>query len=202
MKKIEVGPPAAKRHVGKQKPKVVDDSQRGSSRKKVVVSYPKLDEEDKLDRIARELGLGKDESDEHQVIESKSSAPARVRGKQDSESQLEKLGSEALEPRRVSVPLPGGEVQAMTPAFKKMLRKLEDSVELYKLHIKHYHMPPTQFRRRTSMLGLSDSFYEKYEDMYNKCRVCSTSTARPPRARASGIRATKFEEQVRGVACS
>ena len=31
LKKIEVGPPAAKRHVGKQKPKVLDDSQGGSS---------------------------------------------------------------------------------------------------------------------------------------------------------------------------
>ena len=51
-KKIEVGPPAAKRHVGKQKPQVVDDSQSGSSRKKVVVSYPKLDEEDELDKVA------------------------------------------------------------------------------------------------------------------------------------------------------
>jgi len=171
-KKIEVGPPAAKRHVGKQKPKVVDDSQGGSSRKKVVVSYPKLQEEDELDRRARELGLSENEEDEPQIIESKSSAPARARGKQDSESQIKKLGSEALEPRRVSVPLPGGEVQAMTPAYKKMLRKLEDSVELYKLHVKHYHMSPTQFRRRTSMLGLPDSVYEKYEDMCNKCRVC------------------------------
>ena len=192
LKKIEVGPPAAKRHVGKQKPKVVDDSQGLSPRKKVVVSYPKLDEEDELDKIARELGLEKHDSDEPQVIESKSSAPARVRGKPDSESQLEKLGSETLEPRRVSVPLTGSEVQAMTPAYRKMLRKLEDSVELYKLHVKHYHMSPTQFRRRTSMLGLPDSVYEKYEDMYNKCRVCSTSIAPPPSARVSGIRATNF----------
>ena len=196
LKKIEVGPPAAKRHVGKQKPKIVDDSQGGSSRKKVVVSYPKLDEEDKLDKKARELGLEKDDSDEPQVIESKSSAPARVRGKQDSESQLKKLGSEALEPRRVSVPLPGSEVQAMTPAYRKMLRKLEDSVELYKLHVKHYHMSPTQFRRRTFMLGLPDSVYEKYEDMYNQCRVCSTSIAPPPRARVSGIGATNFGDVI------
>ena len=196
LEKIEVGPPAAKRHVGKQKPKIADGSQGGSSRKKVVVSYPKLDEEDELDKIARELGLEKDDSDEPQVIESKSSAPARVRGKQDSESQLEKLGSEALEPRRVSVPLPGSEVQAMTPAYRKMLRKLENSVELYKLHVKHYHMSPTQFRRRTSMLGLPDSVYEKYEDMYNKRRVCSTSVAPPPRARVSGIRATNFGDAI------
>ena len=186
-KKIEVGPPAAKRHVGKQKPQVVDDFQSGSSRKKVVVSYLKLDEEDELDIRARELGLDKIDSDEPQVIEPKPSAPARNRGKQDSESQVEKLGSDALEPRRVSIPLPGSEVQAMTPAYRNMLRKLEDSVELYKLHIKHYHMSPTQFRQRTSMLGLPDSVYEKYEEMYNKCRVCSTSIAPPPRARISGV---------------
>ena len=89
MKKIEVGPPAAKRHVGERKPKVVDDSQGGSSRKKVVASYPQQreDGEDELDRIAREIPDGL------QVIESKPAAPARARGKQDSESQVEKLGS-------------------------------------------------------------------------------------------------------------
>ena len=38
LNRIEVGPPTAKRHVGKQKLQVVDDSQAGSSRKKVVVS--------------------------------------------------------------------------------------------------------------------------------------------------------------------
>ena len=68
MKKIGVGPPAAKRHVGKQKPKVIDDSQGGSSRKKVVVSYPQQHGEDELGRLARELGL---EPDEPQAIESR-----------------------------------------------------------------------------------------------------------------------------------
>jgi len=80
----------------------------------------------------------------------------------------------------------------MTPTYKKMLRKLEDSNELYKLHVKHCHMSPTQFRRRTSMLGFPDSVYEQHEDMYNKCRACSTSMAPLPRARVSGIRASNF----------
>ena len=164
--------------------------------RRLLSPIPKLDEEDELDKVARELGLDKIDSDEPQVIEPKHSAPARNRGKQDSESQVEKLGSDALEPRRVSIPLPGSEVQAMTPAYRKMLRKLEDSVELYKLHIKHYHMSPTQFRRRTSMLGLPDSVYQKYEEMYNKCRVCSTSIAPPPRARISGIRSTNFGDVI------
>ena len=57
-----------------------------------------------LERIAKEMGL---QPDEPEIIESKPAAPARARSKQDSEGQIEKLGSEALEPRRVSVPLPG-----------------------------------------------------------------------------------------------
>ena len=111
------------------------------------------------------------DGDEPQVIESKSSAPARARNKQESGGQIEKLGSEALEPRWVSVPPPGSEVQAVAPTYKKMLRRLEDSVELYKLHVKHHHMSPAQVRRRTSMLGLPDSVYQKYEDVCHKCRV-------------------------------
>ena len=46
------------------------------------------------------------------------------------------------------------------------------------------------------MLGLPDAVYEKYEDMYNKCRVCSTSIAPPPRDRVSGIRATNFGDVI------
>ena len=64
-----------------------------------------------------------------------------------------------------------------------MIKRLDDKVELYKLHVKHYHMSPTQFRRRTSMLNLPDRIYEKHEDVFNKCRVCSMSVAPPPLAK-------------------
>ena len=77
-----------------------------------------------------------------------------------------------------------------------MLWKLQESVELYKVQIKHYHMSPTQSRRRTSMLGLPDSVYETFEDMCSKCRVCSTSIAPPPRARISGIWSTNFGDVI------
>ena len=57
-----------------------------------------------------------------------------------------------------------------------MLEKLNDEVELYKLHVKHYHMSPAQFRRRTSMLGLPGEIYDdKYDKIFRTCRVCSTS---------------------------
>ena len=57
--------------------------------------------------------------------------------------------SKALEPRRVALPLPGQEVSQASPAFQRMLEKLRNEVELYKLHVKHYHMSPAQFRRGT-----------------------------------------------------
>ena len=47
-----------------------------------------------------------------------------------------------------------------------MIKRLDDKVELYKLHVKHCRMSPTQFRRRTSMLNLPDGIYEKYEEVY------------------------------------
>ena len=51
-----------------------------------------------------------------------------------------------------------------------MLKRLENEVELYKLHVKHYHMSPAQFRRRTSMLGLlNKSVYEKYDKVVKGC---------------------------------
>ena len=49
-------------------------------------------------------------------------------------------GSDALEPRRIALPLPGQEVSRASPAFQRMLEKPRNEVELYKLHVKHYHM--------------------------------------------------------------
>ena len=112
------------------------------------------------------------------------------------EKVSKKPGNDSLEPRRISVPLPGSEAQALTPAYCKMIKRLDDKVELYQLHVKHYHMSPTQFRLRTSMLNLPDRIYEKYEEVYNKCRVCSMSVAPPPRAKISGIRASVFGDVI------
>ncbi|CAE7673933.1 unnamed protein product, partial [Symbiodinium microadriaticum] len=81
----------------------------------------------------------------------------------------------SLEPRRIALPLPGHEVSRASPQYKRMLEKLNDEVELYKLHVKHYHMSPAQFCRRTSMLGLPGEIYDKYDRIFRTCRVCSTS---------------------------
>ena len=77
-----------------------------------------------------------------------------------------------------------------------MLKRLENEVELYKLHVKHYHMSPAQFRRRINMLGLPKSVYEKYDKVVKGCKVCGTSVPSPPRARISGMRASEFGDVV------
>ena len=77
-----------------------------------------------------------------------------------------------------------------------MIERLRKEVELYKLHVKHYHMSPLQFRKRTSMMNLPDEIYEKYDRIYKGCKVCSTSVPPPSRAKISGLRATSFGEIV------
>ena len=83
----------------------------------------------------------------------------------------------SLEPRGIALPLPGQEVSRASPQHQRMLEKLNNDVELYKLHVKHYHMSPAQFRRRNSMLGLPGEIYDKYDRIVKGCRVCSTSVA-------------------------
>ena len=77
-----------------------------------------------------------------------------------------------------------------------MLEKLRNDVELYKLHVKHSHMSPAQFRRRTSMLGLPGEIYDKYDRIVKSCKVCSTSVPSPPRARIAGLRASSFGDLI------
>ena len=102
----------------------------------------------------------------------------------------------SLEPRRVELNLPGQELSAASPSFQCMLKSLENEVELCKLHVKRYHMSPAQFRRRTSVLGLPKSVYEKYDEVVKGCKVCGTSVPSPPRARISGMRASEFGDVI------
>ena len=77
-----------------------------------------------------------------------------------------------------------------------MLDKLNNDVELYKLHVKRYRMSSAQFRRRTSVLGLPGEIYDKYDRIVKGCRVCSTSVPTPPRARIAGLRASSFGDLI------
>ena len=90
-------------------------------------------------------------------------------------------------------------MQRASPQHKRMLEKLNDEVELYKLYVKHYHMSPAQFRRRTSMLGLPGDIYDTYDKIFRTCRVCSTSVPTPPRARVAGLRASSLGDLILSI---
>ena len=77
-------------------------------------------------------------------------------------------------------------------SLKRIHDKLNDETELYKLHLKHYHMSTKSFKHRTSALKLPQSVYDKYDEVVKKCKHCQAKHARPARSRVSGLRANVF----------
>jgi hypothetical protein len=87
--------------------------------------------------------------------------------------------------------------QPLVPlALQRLHRRLSKDLELYKLHVKHYHMSPAQFRKRTSELALPDEVYHKYEQMVKSCKICSDATPPPSRSRFTGLRAINLGDLV------
>ncbi len=78
------------------------------------------------------------------------------------------------------------------PVLRKLLQRLNKDVELYKLHVKHYHMSTAQFRKRTSELALPEAIYQKYDKIVKGCKICSELAPAPTKPRVTGMRAEKF----------
>jgi hypothetical protein len=81
-------------------------------------------------------------------------------------------------------------------AYEKINKKMSDKTELYKLHIKHYHMSVNAFKHRTSELKLLPSVYEKYQEVVKECEHCNRQQVRPTRSRVSGLRANVFGDLI------
>ena len=79
---------------------------------------------------------------------------------------------------------------------KRRVVGLKHEVVLYKLHVKHCHVSPPQFCRRTSVLNLPKFIHEKYDNVVKGCMVCGTSASSPPRARLSGMRASELGDVI------
>ena len=82
------------------------------------------------------------------------------------------------------------------PPLVKLHQRLSKRTELLKLHLKHYHMSPAQFRRRTSELYLPEGIYRMYENVVKECEICQKTKPAPPRSRFSGVRAKEFGDVV------
>ena len=90
-----------------------------------------------------------------------------------------------------------GEVQGGKElVYRQIQEKLSDKTELYKLHLKHYHMSPASFKHRTSELHLSPKIYELYEQVVKECEHCQKSAVRPVKSRVSGLRANVFGDLI------
>ena len=77
-------------------------------------------------------------------------------------------------------------------ALKRIHEKLDSPVELYKLHLKHYHKSTEQFRKRTSALKIPEDFYAKYDLIVKKCDTCQKEKKGPSRSKISGMRSEIF----------
>ena len=110
------------------------------------------------------------------------------------------------EPRVEEVAPPAPEAKTPVPlapkeddvksSLRKIHAKLKDETELYKLHLKHYHMTPQSFRHRTSALKLPKEVYDKYLEICKKCEHCQKKHVGPSRSRVSGLRANSFGDLV------
>ncbi|MHC4951460.1 MAG: hypothetical protein ACYTEU_10825 [Planctomycetota bacterium] len=81
-------------------------------------------------------------------------------------------------------------------ALKRIHDKLGNENELYKLHLKHYHMKLDQFKKRTSHLKLPKEIYDLFEKVVKKCDTCSRLKDKPCRSKISGLRAEIFGDLI------
>ena len=105
---------------------------------------------------------------------------------------LQELRHEPEEDDQVAPAIPEPPVGDFPLAIRRIHAKLQDKVELHKLHLKHYHMTPSQFKRRTHALRLPEEIQKKYEEVCQRCEVCSRLAPPPSRSRASGLRTQEF----------
>ena len=77
-------------------------------------------------------------------------------------------------------------------ALRRIHEQLDSPVELYKLHLKHYHMSTEQFRKRTSALKIPEDIYAKYDLIVKQCDACQKEKKGPSRSKISGMRSEVF----------
>ena len=87
--------------------------------------------------------------------------------------------------------------EAVLPlALDRIRQRLDNDVELHKLHLKHHHMNTLQFKQRTSALKLPASVYQRYDQIVKSCEVCQKVKGTPARSKISGMRAEVFGELI------
>ena len=74
-------------------------------------------------------------------------------------------------------------------AHQKIINKLWDVRNLKDLHLKHHHMSPAQFKKRTIHLDILGKVCDLYQHVVKTCPFCNWTNPRPDRTRVSGLKA-------------
>ena len=77
-------------------------------------------------------------------------------------------------------------------ALRKVMNKLLDERNSRDPHLKHYHMPTSQLKKRTTHLDLPGKIYDLYQHVVKTCSFCNSTKPRYDRSRVSGLRAEEF----------
>ena len=126
---------------------------------------------------------------------SSSSGQPRPEAAPELEPNQEPASEEHLDPEEDAVPQAEDGSNPL-PVSLRLRKRLSREVELYKLHVKHYHMSSLQFKKRKSQLALPDEICEKYDKVCKQCKICSSAVKAPPRSHASGMRSENFRDLV------
>ena len=84
---------------------------------------------------------------------------------------------------------PKGTDPTIKSTLDKLHAKLRDKTELYKLHLKHYHMSSANFQKRTSQLKIPKDIYDLYDTIVKECASCQLHAPAPERSKVTGMRA-------------
>ena len=119
-------------------------------------------------------------------------------GKQEEQQEEDSDDDKPLVTAKTSpAPLePQARQQGLPLALRRIHQKLRDPVELIKLHLKHYHLTPNQFRRRTSALKLPDDIHRLHPETSKRCDGCNEEAPEPSRSRVTGLRADTFGDLI------
>ena len=81
-------------------------------------------------------------------------------------------------------------------ALSKVINELLDERNLRDLHMKHYHMSISQFKKRTTYWDLPRKVYDLYQHVVKTCPFCHSTKPRPDRSRVSGLRTEEFGDLI------
>ena len=153
---------APKKEEEKEQPSGSARVDKGSTQENVGAKKPAQAPRGDIDAAIPGTGLAVSKTEDEKDL-----FPPETEGAEEQEPQpAEDLGQPQAQ--EVQPPGPGPEPQnqdpvgALATSLARLCRRLDNDVELLKLRVKHYHMSPSQFRRRTSALKIPETIYEKF----------------------------------------